>query len=51
MFRTPIAMALMVSPSVVYADLDPETAYIFNSLSFLMHGFIVMLMAAGFLYA
>ncbi len=41
-------MALMVSPSVVYADLDPETAYIFNSLSFLMHGFIVMLMAAGF---
>ncbi|MGB2489144.1 MAG: ammonium transporter [Candidatus Puniceispirillales bacterium] len=49
MFRTPlIAMTLMVSPSVVYADLDPETAYIFNSLSFLMHGFIVMLMAAGF---
>ncbi|MEC8727712.1 MAG: ammonium transporter, partial [Pseudomonadota bacterium] len=41
-------MTLMVSPSVVYADLDPETAYIFNSLSFLMHGFIVMLMAAGF---
>lgn len=49
MFRIPlIVMALMVSPSVVYADLDPETAYIFNSLSFLMHGFIVMLMAAGF---
>lgn len=49
MFRIPlIVIALMVSPSVVYADLDPETAYIFNSLSFLMHGFIVMLMAAGF---
>ena len=25
-----------------------ETAYIFNSLSFLMHGFLVMFMAAGF---
>ena len=25
-----------------------ETAYIFNSLSFLIHGFMVMLMAAGF---
>ncbi|MDH3660302.1 MAG: ammonium transporter [Alphaproteobacteria bacterium] len=27
---------------------DAETAYIFNSLSFLMHGFLVMFMAAGF---
>ena len=26
----------------------PETQYIFNSLSFLMHGFLVMWMAAGF---
>jgi Amt family ammonium transporter len=40
--------ALIIAPSVAYAEIDPETAYILNSLSFLMHGFIVMLMAAGF---
>ncbi len=30
------------------AGVSAETAYIFNSLSFLMHGFLVMWMAAGF---
>ena len=30
------------------AGVSGETAYIFNSLSFLMHGFLVMWMAAGF---
>ena len=30
------------------AATDPETAFIFNTLSFLMHGFLVMWMAAGF---
>ena len=40
--------ALMIAPTAAYAAIDPETAYILNSLSFLMHGFIVMLMAAGF---
>ena len=40
--------SLAVLPSVAFAEIDPETAYILNSLSFLMHGFIVMLMAAGF---
>ena len=30
------------------AAVDPETAFIFNTLSFLMHGFLVMWMAAGF---
>ena len=35
-------------PTVAVAAPDPETAYIFNSLSFLMHGFLVMFMAAGF---
>lgn len=40
--------ALIIAPSIAYAEIDPETAYILNSLSFLMHGFIVMLMAAGF---
>ena len=31
-----------------YAAPDAETAFIFNSFSFLVHGFLVMLMAAGF---
>jgi Amt family ammonium transporter len=30
------------------ADVSAETAFIFNTLSFLMHGFLVMWMAAGF---
>ena len=34
--------------SVATAAPDPETAYIFNSFSFLVHGFLVMLIAAGF---
>jgi len=39
---------LTIFSSRVLADPDPETAYIFNSFSFLVHGFLVMLMAAGF---
>jgi len=31
-----------------HAEVTEETAYIFNTLSFLMHGFLVMWMAAGF---
>ena len=30
------------------AEVSAETAFIFNTLSFLMHGFLVMWMAAGF---
>ena len=30
------------------AAVEPETAFILNTLSFLMHGFLVMFMAAGF---
>ena len=30
------------------AAVDPETVFVFNSFSFLVHGFLVMLMAAGF---
>ena len=36
------------STGSVLAAPDAETAYIFNSFSFLVHGFLVMLMAAGF---
>ena len=30
------------------AAVDPEAAFVFNSFSFLIHGFLVMFMAAGF---
>lgn len=44
-----MALGTMISlPAQVLAAPDAETAFIFNSLSFLVHGFIVMLMAAGF---
>lgn len=39
-------LALMAAPA--YAEVSGETAYIFNSLSFLLHGVLVMWMAAGF---
>ena len=42
-----IGVALF-APVQAMAAPDAETAFIFNSLSFLVHGFIVMLMAAGF---
>ena len=38
----------LVMPSAAIAATDAETAYIFNSFSFLIHGFMVALMAAGF---
>ncbi len=31
-----------------HAAVDSETAFVFNTFSFLVHGFLVMLMAAGF---
>jgi Amt family ammonium transporter len=38
--------ALTASPA--FSAVDPETAYVLNTFSFLVHGFLVMLMAAGF---
>ena len=43
-----VALAATILPLPAMAATDPETAFILNSLSFLLHGFIVMLMAAGF---
>ena len=43
-----MAAMLTLLPLPALAATDAETAFIFNSLSFLVHGFIVMLMAAGF---
>ena len=41
------AMATLPTPALAQST-PTETAYILNSLSFLMHGFLVMFMAAGF---
>ena len=43
-----VILGILVLPSVALAATDAETAYIFNSFSFLIHGFMVALMAAGF---
>ncbi len=40
------AAVLISGPAL--AEVDPEVAYIFNTLLFLIGGFLVMLMAAGF---
>ena len=41
-------VGMVISPSPAHAAVDPETAYIFNSLLFLIGGILVMWMAAGF---
>ncbi|WP_169566526.1 ammonium transporter [Sneathiella limimaris] len=42
------AAVLAMVPGVANAAVDPETAYIFNSFSFILNGALVMWMAAGF---
>jgi len=42
-----VALTVLGSVSAQAAEVS-ETAYIFNTLSFLIHGFLVMFMAAGF---
>ena len=47
----PVALAtmLLAGPAVAQeATVAPETQFIFNTLNFLVHGFLVMWMAAGF---
>jgi hypothetical protein len=43
-----ILMILVITPGTASADVSGETAYVLNTLSFLMHGFLVLWMAAGF---
>ena len=43
-----ILLILLSVTSVAKAEVSAETAYIFNTFSFLIHGILVMLMAAGF---
>ena len=42
----PLSLSLMSGEA--YAEVNSETAYILNTLSFLIHGVLVMFMAAGF---
>ena len=42
------AAAVLFSALPASAAVETETAFVFNTLSFLMHGFLVMWMAAGF---
>ena len=43
-----IAAGLTVFATPASADISKETAYVFNTFSFLIHGALVMFMAAGF---
>jgi len=43
-----LALAVMAAPVDSWAAVDGEIAYIFNTFSFLVHGVLVMFMAAGF---
>ena len=40
--------ALALTPAAAQAAVDSETAFVFNTFSFLVHGVLVMFMAAGF---
>lgn len=42
------ALAFILTPTPAAAEVSPESAYVFNTLLFLIGGFLVMFMAAGF---
>ncbi|GAB4359886.1 MAG: ammonium transporter [Kiloniellaceae bacterium] len=42
------AAAVLVASAPARAEVSPETAFVFNTFSFLVSGFLVMWMAAGF---
>lgn len=43
-----LAAGMVLVPSVAFAEVSSETAFVFNSLLFLVMGMVVMFMAAGF---
>ena len=43
-----LVAAFATISGTAHAAVEGETAYVFNTFSFLVHGFLVMLMAAGF---
>ncbi|MYE60193.1 MAG: ammonium transporter [Alphaproteobacteria bacterium] len=45
---TGLAALFALAASPAYAAVEGEIAFVFNTFSFLVHGFLVMLMAAGF---
>ncbi|MCY4229884.1 MAG: ammonium transporter, partial [Alphaproteobacteria bacterium] len=45
---TALAAFFALAALPAHAAVDSETAFVFNTFSFLVHGFLVMLMAAGF---
>ncbi len=48
LFCLTFGLSTVVISGTASADVSAETAFILNTLSFLMHGFLVMWMAAGF---
>jgi Amt family ammonium transporter len=42
------ALLLAILPQTARAEVSSETAYVFNTFAFLVHGILVMFMAAGF---
>jgi Amt family ammonium transporter len=42
------AVGLMMSGAPAHAEVETETVFVFNTFSFLIHGALVMWMAAGF---
>ncbi|MDJ0947759.1 MAG: ammonium transporter [Alphaproteobacteria bacterium] len=45
---TAAALLVLFAAGPAYAQVSAETAFVFNTLSFLVHGFLVLWMAAGF---
>ena len=43
-----LGLMLFTVSGTAFAEVSEESAYIFNTFSFLVHGFLVMLMALGF---
>jgi ammonium transporter, Amt family len=43
-----IAAGMSLAPTIASAAVSEETAFVFNTFSFLIHGVLVMFMAAGF---
>jgi Amt family ammonium transporter len=43
-----LGLGIFALAGPVQAAVDPEVKYVFNTFSFLVHGFLVMFMAAGF---
>ena len=41
-------LLLVAVSGTAFAEVSEEAAYVFNTFSFLVHGFLVMLMALGF---